>query len=63
MHENTSFCLIEPLDISHATHNELPLSRLDLEKHFFFFFLVTDFANRGYLIRNKLHIQHLVSVL
>lgn len=36
MHENTSFCLIEPLDISHATHNELPLSRLDLEKHFFF---------------------------
>lgn len=37
MHENTSFCLIEPLDISHATHNELPLSRLDLEKHFFFF--------------------------
>lgn len=38
MHENTSFCLIEPLDISHATHNELPLSRLDLEKHFFFFF-------------------------
>lgn len=60
MLENTSFCLIEPVDISHATHNELPLSRLDLEKHFFF---VTDFANRGYLIRNKLYIQHLVSVL
>lgn len=62
MLENTSFCLIEPLDISHATHNELPLPRLDLEKHFFFFF-VTDFANRGYLIRNKLYIQHLVSLL
>lgn len=37
MLENTSFCLIEPLDISHATHNELPLSRLDLEKTLFFF--------------------------
>jgi len=61
MHENTSFCLTEPLDVSHGTHNDLPLSRLDLEKHYFF--LVTDFANRGYLIRNKLHIQHLVSVL
>lgn len=61
MHENTSFCLIEPLDILHATHNELPLSRLNLEK--LFFFLATGFANRGYLIRNKLHIQHLVSVL
>lgn len=36
MHENTSFCLIEPLDILHATHNELPLSRLNLEKLFFF---------------------------
>lgn len=59
MHENTSFCLIEPFDISQSIHNELPLFRLDLEKHFFFF-LVTVFANRGYLIRNKLYIQHLV---